>query len=64
LYELPLFAKQCQPQELLTFLVRDKKSMAGKINWVLLNSIGHVSISNQVSEDIVNQVLKEICADK
>jgi 3-dehydroquinate synthase len=59
-FGLPLTAKECRPDELMTFLARDKKSVGGTINWVLLNAIGKVTISGEVSETVVRQVLAEL----
>ncbi|MDR3565097.1 MAG: 3-dehydroquinate synthase [Negativicutes bacterium] len=59
-FNLPLTAKDCQPDELLSFFARDKKRIDGAINWVLIKAIGQVVISNQVPEDIIRTVLGEI----
>jgi 3-dehydroquinate synthase len=60
LYRLPLKAAQCKPEELAAFLTRDKKSIGGKINWVLLDSIGQVRISNDVPQEVVLSALQEL----
>lgn len=59
-FKLPISAPECNVDELLTLLFRDKKVVDNKINWVLLNDIGKVSICKQVPEDIVKRVLEEI----
>jgi 3-dehydroquinate synthase len=61
-YKLPLTAPQCSPEGLQAFLVRDKKSVQGKINWVLVKTIGQVVISDQVPDAVLQQVLTEITA--
>lgn len=61
-FKLPLSAPECNIDELFALLYRDKKVVDNKINWVLLNEIGQVSICKQVPEDVVMRVLKEITA--
>ncbi|MBR1579280.1 MAG: 3-dehydroquinate synthase [Selenomonadaceae bacterium] len=43
-------------------LFRDKKTVDGKINWVVMDSIGCVSIVNDVPESVVKSALKKIIA--
>ncbi|QJW47810.1 3-dehydroquinate synthase [bacterium BFN5] len=59
-YQLPLKASDCSAQEMMNLLTRDKKSIGGKIHWVLLNSIGETSIHNDVPDEIVYKVLTEL----
>lgn len=59
-FGLPLTAKECRPDDLLAFLSRDKKSVGGTINWILLNAIGKVTISSDVPEKVVRQALAEL----
>ena len=53
-------AENCDTEHMFKALFRDKKTINGKINWVLMDSIGTVSIVNDVPEDIVRSVLKYI----
>ena len=39
---------------------RDKKTLGGKINWVLMKNFGEVEISSDVSENVVKNSLKKI----
>ena len=41
-------------------LFRDKKTVDGKINWVLPDRIGHVEIKNDVPESVVKNAVKKI----
>ena len=41
-------------------LFRDKKTVGGKINWVLMKTLGTVEISDAVPEEIIRDALKEI----
>ena len=45
---------------LFEILGRDKKAVNGKVKWILLDEIGKVIISDQVSEENIRKVLAEI----
>lgn len=57
---LPLTAPGYQPEQLLRYLVRDKKVVNGKVNWVLMTQIGQVTITSDVPEAILKAVLRQI----
>lgn len=59
-FNLPVYAPECNVDDLFKLLYRDKKVLDNKINWVLLNEIGEVNICNQVPENIVQMALSEI----
>jgi 3-dehydroquinate synthase len=59
-FNLPVYAPECNVDDLFKLLYRDKKVLDNKINWVLLDEIGEVSICNQVPENIVKMALMEI----
>jgi len=59
-FGLPVFARGCRPDDLMAFLARDKKSLGGAVNWVLVGAIGRVETSRDVPEEAVRQVLAEI----
>jgi 3-dehydroquinate synthase len=59
-FNLPVFAPECNVDDIFTLLYRDKKVLDNKINWVLLKEIGNVTICNQVPENIVRMALTEI----
>jgi len=59
-FNLPLTVQGCTVDELLGLLQRDKKTVGGKINWVLLNDIGKVTVHNDIPEAVVRKVLTEI----
>lgn len=59
-FSLPLYAPECTAADLLPFLIRDKKAVGGKINWVLLNNIGEVVINNNVKQENIAEVLAMI----
>lgn len=60
--KLPVTAAGYRPDELLTYLSRDKKSLGGKLNWVLVNKLGQVVIKSDVPESEVRSVLADITA--
>ncbi|WP_425060719.1 3-dehydroquinate synthase [Sporomusa carbonis] len=57
---LPLAAPGYRPGELFSYLVRDKKVISGKINWVLMTGIGQVKISREVTEVTVRAALEQV----
>lgn len=59
-FGLPIAAPGCRAADLLAYLARDKKSLDGAVNWVLLGDIGRVVVRNDVPEAAVRQVLAEI----
>lgn len=59
-FHLPLRAEGCSPDSLVSFLARDKKTIAGKVNWILLKDIGAVTIENNVPADVVYRALQDI----
>lgn len=59
-FRLPLKADLCAAEDLLALLSRDKKTIGGKVNWVLLNNVGSVSVCNNVPEDIIYKALQGV----
>lgn len=59
-YDLPVNTPDCKVPELMEFIHRDKKSVGGKVHWVLAQGIGEVTVSDQVPEQLIEQVLAEI----
>jgi 3-dehydroquinate synthase len=59
---LPITAAGCRPDEMMAYLARDKKSVGGKINWVLVEKIGQVTISDNVPDNEIRRVLADITA--
>ncbi|WP_371368753.1 3-dehydroquinate synthase [Sporomusa rhizae] len=57
---LPLQASGYLPKDLLSYLARDKKVVNGKINWVLMSELGQVTITREVSQAIIMEILSEI----
>lgn len=57
---LPLKAKNCDAQKIYQDIFHDKKTVNGKINWVLLEDIGKVCIKKDVPEKLVKETILEI----
>lgn len=57
---LPLLTPGYLPENLLSYLARDKKIISGKINWVLMSGLGQVTITHEVSQAIIMEILSEI----
>ena len=53
-------AEDCNVEHMLKAIFRDKKTINGKINWVLMDSIGKVSVVNDVPEDIIRSAFNFI----
>ncbi len=56
---LPLLNKFDQNQ-ILPFIKNDKKNMSGKLHFVILDGLGSASTTNDVSDDLILNSLKEI----
>ena len=50
----------CNVEGIYKALFRDKKTVGGKINWVLMKDFGKVEITNEVPEKIIKAALEEI----
>ncbi len=52
--------EDCRIDGIYRALFRDKKTIGGKINWVLMKDFGIVEISDKVPEKIIKEALQEI----
>lgn len=59
---LPIKAEGCTVEKMYCDIFHDKKTVNGKVNWVLLEAIGRTAIRNDVPEDVVKRAMKE-CMD-
>lgn len=57
---LPVTAAACKKENIYAAIFRDKKTVGGKVNWVLMNGIGSVAIKNDVPETIVRAAIEKI----
>ena len=53
-------ADNCDVEHMFKSIFRDKKTINGKINWVLMDSIGKVSVVSDVPDKIVKSAFKFI----
>lgn len=60
-FGLPTRASGTSPSQLLAATRFDKKVNQGELKWVLLAEIGHGVVNCRVSEEMVSQVLAEVC---
>ncbi|MFC2607398.1 MAG: 3-dehydroquinate synthase family protein, partial [Selenomonas sp.] len=54
---LPLFAEDCTVEGLYAAIFHDKKTVDGKVNWVLMEGIGKVCVRDDVPESIVRTAM-------
>jgi 3-dehydroquinate synthase len=60
-YGLPTVCREATPDDLFKAIHFDKKTTSGQTAWVLLKSIGNGVVNQRVKNNIVKEVLKEIC---
>ncbi|HEY77895.1 MAG TPA: 3-dehydroquinate synthase [Dehalococcoidia bacterium] len=60
-YGLPISCREASPDDLLSAIHFDKKTTAGQTAWVLLRGIGNGVVNQHVTDNMVKDVLKEIC---
>lgn len=59
-FGLDTYCEGCNIEKLYAATLRDKKTLDGKTHWVLMKKFGEVEVVDEVPEDIVKGVLKEI----
>ena len=60
-FGLPTRCPETSPPELLEAMQFDKKATEGQLKWVLLKEIGQGVTNCTVGEDVVTEVLAEVC---
>lgn len=55
--QLPIKAEGCTVAAMYGDIFHDKKTVAGKVNWVLMDSIGSVVCRNDVPADVVKKAM-------
>ena len=60
---LPTKAEGCTVDAMYAGIFHDKKTVNGKVNWVLADRIGHTIVKNDVPEDVVRAAMAGILAD-
>ncbi|WP_302610004.1 3-dehydroquinate synthase [uncultured Mitsuokella sp.] len=54
---LPIYADGCTVDAMYRDIFHDKKTVGGKVNWVLMEGIGKVTCRNDVPEDVVRAAM-------
>ncbi|HNO77342.1 MAG TPA: 3-dehydroquinate synthase [Phycisphaerae bacterium] len=62
-FALPIKAENVNPAEVIEITLGDKKVKAGKRQWVLLDGIGQYTITDDVSDDVIEQAVNTVCAN-
>jgi 3-dehydroquinate synthase len=57
---LPIYVSNISAQDIMEKLGLDKKVVKGKVNWTLLEGIGHAVYDKKVDNSVVEQALKTI----
>ena len=60
---LPSRADGCTVENMYAAIFHDKKTINGKVNWVLMEDIGRVAVRNDVPEDIVKRAMGMLVED-
>ena len=47
--------------KLYSVTFRDKKTVGGVVNWVLMRDFGSVEVSSDVPENIIKKVFRRLC---
>ena len=61
-FGLPTSSPGSNPEDVLRAIELDKKASSKAINWVLMEEIGRVSVRSDVPQDLVRQVVEEVCS--
>lgn len=59
-YSLPVNMDKISIPELQQAMTLDKKNSAGSIKWVVLNGIGHATTKADISNEVVEEVLRDM----
>lgn len=57
---LPIKAQGCTVEDLYRDIFHDKKTVGGKVKWILMESIGQVCGNSNVPEEIVKGAMQKI----
>jgi len=59
---LPTQAEGCNLDAILVTILHDKKTINGKVHWVLMNGIGRVTSTDQVPDAVVRRCIQAVLA--
>lgn len=57
---LPIQAEGCTEDKMYEEIFHDKKTVNGKVHWVLMDRIGHTQIRSDVPENVVRQAMERV----
>ncbi len=57
---LPVKAEGCSVNHMFASVFRDKKTVNGKVNWVLMRGIGETCVNGNVPEDTVRKAMEKV----
>ena len=57
---LPTQAEGCTEDKMYEEIFHDKKTVNGKVHWVLMDRIGHTQIRSDVPENVVRQAMERV----
>ena len=57
--KLPVQAEGCSVEHMYQSIFRDKKTLNGKVNWVLMKGIGETCVNGNVPEDVVREAMEK-----
>ena len=62
-YGLPLAAPGFKPEQLISYMERDKKSLNNRIRWIVLNDIGKWTVEDKLQASLVAAALDRLTAE-
>lgn len=62
-FHLPIKAKGCTVEKMRATILHDKKTVNGKVHWVLMEGIGKVSVNTNVPDAVVERIMTECLAE-
>ncbi|MBR6266808.1 MAG: 3-dehydroquinate synthase [Selenomonadaceae bacterium] len=57
--KLPVQAEGCTVEHMYQSIFRDKKTLNGRVNWVLMKRIGETCVDDNVPEDVVREAMRK-----
>ena len=62
-FSLPTKAEGCTEDGMMASIFHDKKTVDGKVKWILMEGIGRVRAVSDVPEDAVRKCMQMIISD-
>ena len=61
-FGLPVEAPGVDPEKVLAAMTMDKKTEAGSVKWVLLESLGKAVVSRDVPQELAQETVRALCS--